>query len=116
MQSKTKNIFNRVRLFVSMGIMIGVLYLMALKSSNNRLREIAYIKRDFGIAKGIVKRKKTYKGNSLSVEYYVEEFFYEAKDSFDGKYENDFNEGDSITVKYSTLKPELIINQFNANY
>lgn len=116
MQPVLKNIFKGIRLFLAMGTMIGVLYLMALKSSENRLREIAYIKSDFGIAKALVTAKKTYRGNSLSVRYYVKGIFYEAKDSFDGKYKSAFNEGDSITIKYSALKPELVINQFNASY
>ncbi|MFH6935998.1 hypothetical protein [Flavobacterium sp. FlaQc-30] len=116
MQPMLKNIFKGIRLFLAMGTMIGVLYLMALKSSNNRLREIAYIKSDFGTAKAVVTAKKTYRGNSLSVEYYVNGIFYEAKDSFDDKYQDAFNEGDSITIKYSAKKPELIINEFNATY
>lgn len=116
MESKSSKIFKQIKLFLAIGIMTGVLYLMGLKSWNNRLREIAYIKRDFGIAKGIVTKKKTYKGRSVSVEYYVKGILYEGKDGFDKKYENDFDEGDSITIKYSTSKPELIINQFNTSY
>ncbi|MEP6932310.1 MAG: hypothetical protein ABI850_19970 [Flavobacterium sp.] len=113
---KSKNIFNTIKLFLTIGIMTGVLYLMGLKSWSNRLREIAYIKQDFEITKGIVTKKKTYKGHSVCVEYYAEGIFYEGKDGFDDKYENDFEEGDSITIKYSKRKPELIINQFNTNY
>lgn len=116
MESKSKNIFKQIKLFLAIGFMTGVLYLMGLKSWNNRLREIAYIKRDFGITKGIITKKKTYKGYSVCVAYYVKGILYEGKDGFDDKYENAFAEGDSITLKYSTLKPELIINQFNANY
>ena len=96
--------------------MTGVLYLMGLKSWNNRLKEIAFIKQDFGITKGIVTKKKTYKGYSVSLEYYVEGIFHEGKDGFDKKYENEFEESDSITIKYSRIKPELIINQFNTSY
>lgn len=116
MGSKRRNILKPIKLFLAIGFMTGVLYLMGLKSWNNRLREIAYIKRDFGITKGIVTKKKTYKGYSVCVEYYVKGILYEGKDGFDKKYENDFDQGDSITIKYSTLKPELIINQFNTNY
>ena len=116
MESKSKSIFKQIKLFLAIGTMTGVLYLMGLKSWNNRLREIAYIKRDFGITKAVVTKKKTYKGHSVSVEYYVKGILYEGKDGFDKKYENNFDQGDSITIKYSKLKPELIINQFNTNY
>ncbi|WKL48981.1 hypothetical protein Q1W71_04160 [Flavobacterium pectinovorum] len=116
MESKSKSIFKQIKIFFAIGIMTGILYLMGLKSWNNRLREIAYIKRDFGITKGIVTKKKTYKGHSVSVEYYVKGILYEGKDGFDKKYENNFDQGDSIVIKYSKLKPELIINQFNSNF
>ena len=116
MEPKSNNIVNRIKLFLAIGIMMGILYLMGLKSWNNRMREIAYIKQYCGITKGIVTKKRTYKGYSINVEYYVEGILYEGKDAFDDKYENDFEEGDSITIKYSKIKPELIINQFNINY
>lgn len=116
MESKSRKIFTQIKLFLIIGIMTGILYLMGVKTWNNRLREIKYIKQNFGITKGVVTKKKTYKGHSVSVIYYVEGIFYEGKDGFDKKYENDFDEGDSITIKYSTIKPELIINQFNTSY
>ena len=116
MEVKNKNILNRIKVFLTIGIMMGVLYLAGLKSWNNRMKEIAYIKENYGITRGIVTKKKTYKGNSINVEYYVEGILYEGNDGFDGKYENKFDEGDSITIKYSKIKPELIITQFNTNY
>ena len=91
-----------------------IIYIVATTLRKQRIKEIEIIKKDYNITKGIITKKSTYKGNSIHIKYVVHDKVFNESDGFDEK--NDFEEGDSVEIKYSKTKPELMISEFNENY
>ena len=81
---------------------------------SERIEEIKFIKADYHTIRGIVTEKHTYKGNSIHVKYKVDGKFYEGIDGFEERYK--FDIGDSLFIKYSKTKPELMITEYNSEY
>ncbi|RZJ63639.1 MAG: hypothetical protein EOO45_20725 [Flavobacterium sp.] len=78
------------------------------ESDLNRLNEESkYIK-------GIVIQKTVYKGRHIRVKYVIDNKQYIESAGYD---ENDVIKlGDSISIRYSTGNPKLMITQFDENY
>ena len=106
----------RDRIYISLVIlgMLSVIYFIATSLRNEELENIEFIKADYKITRGIITEKHTHKGNSIHVRYKVNEKTYEEIDGFNENY--DFKEGDSVEIKYSTTKPELMLTEFNDKY
>ena len=91
--------------------MSSVIYFIATSLRNHELENIEFIKSDYKITRGIITKKSVNKGRHIRVEYIVDGKLYEDSDGFN---ENDnIQEGDSVYVKYSKTKPELMITEFN---
>lgn len=97
-------------LLVTIIVITGVVYLI----SANDEKKIKIINNSFKFTKGIVTNKNTYKGHFIKVKYIVNGKSYIESDGIDER--DNINKGDSIMVKYSTEKPELMITQFNDNF
>ena len=94
--------------------MISIVYFIATSLRNEELENIKFIKKDYKTTRGIVTEKNTLKGNSIHVRYKVNGKVYDEIDGFNEKYK--FNKGDSLTLKYSITKPELMITEYNDEY
>lgn len=71
--------------------------------------EIQYVKEDYTVTKGIITKISLYKGKTLRVKYVVDGKIYEESDGMGKKLHK--NEGDSIEIKYSNKKPELMVSE-----
>jgi len=78
------------------------------------LDAIKYIKKDFVLTEGIVKEKNAYKGNFITVNYKVNDKIYEASDGI--RATDNVEVGDTISLKYSKSRPELMMTIFNEEY
>ena len=109
-----KTLKEKLSLFLVLLGMSSFVYFIATSLRNQELENIEFIKRDYKITRGIITKKSVYKGHHIRVEYIVNGKLYEDSDGFD---ENEkIEEGDSVYVKYSKTKPELMITEFNENY
>ncbi|QTV04809.1 hypothetical protein [Faecalibacter bovis] len=97
-------------LLVTIIVITGVVYLI----SANDEKKLKIINNSFKLTKGIVTNKNTYKGHFIKVKYIVNGRSYIESDGIDER--DNINKGDSVMVKYSTEKPELMITQFNDNF
>ena len=91
-------------------VVLGVYYI-AITGREKELQNIKFINTDFKITKGVVIKKSLQKGNHIWVKYNVNGNYYEDSDGF-----TDYQKvkvGDSVDVKYSATKPELMITEFN---
>ena len=80
----------------------------------SRKEDIEIINNSFDFTKGIVIKKTVYKSRSINVKYIVNGKSYIESDGINT--EDNVSEGDSVVVKYSTEKPELMITQFNDEF
>lgn len=76
--------------------------------------EVQYVKEDYTITKGVITDITLYKGKSVTVKYSVNGKVYEESDGIDKKLTK--KRGDSIQIKYSNKKPELMVSEFNWDY
>lgn len=104
----------KICIFLVLFGMVSIVYFIATSLRSERIEEIKFIKTDYKITRGIVTKKHTYKGNSVHVKYKVNGKDYEEIDGFEEKYK--FKEGDSITLKYSVTKPNLMVTEYNEEY
>jgi len=104
----------KICVFLVMVGLVSIVYFIATSLRNERIEEIKFIKADFHTIRGIVTEKHTYKGNSIHVKYKVDGKFYEGIDGFEERYK--FDIGDSLYIKYSKTKPELMITEYNSEY
>lgn len=102
---------NQIKVFIILGILLFGIYYIATSIRKNELNNIEFINKDFKITKGIVTRKSVQKGNHLWVKYNVNGIEYIKSDGF--IWYQKFSVGDTIRVKYSKTKPELMITEFN---
>ncbi|WP_143161951.1 hypothetical protein [Flavobacterium terrae] len=94
--------------------MSSIIYFIATGLRNQELQNIEFIKSDYKITRGIITKKSVTKGRHIRVEYKVGGKLYENSDGFN---ENDkVQEGDSVDIKYSISKPELMITEFNDEF
>ncbi|CAN1553293.1 hypothetical protein MCETHM1_02268 [Flavobacteriaceae bacterium] len=104
----------KIYIFLIILGMSSIIYFIATGLRNQELQNIEFIKRDYKITRGIITKKSVHKGRHITVEYIVEGKMYKDSDGFN---ENDkIQEGDSVYVKYSKSKPELMITEFNDEY
>lgn len=100
-------------LFIIIFFIVGI-YFIATKLTDLRDKDIEFINTDYKYSKGIVVKKSVYKGHSIRVKYKVKGKVYIGSDGID--IGNEIEEGDSIDIKYSTTKPELMITEFNEQF
>ncbi|MBP9849676.1 MAG: hypothetical protein KBC58_09595 [Flavobacterium sp.] len=94
--------------------MSSVIYFIATSLTEKRMEEISFINQNFETTRGIITKKSVYKGHNIRVKYKVNGIIYENSDGFNVN--DNIQEGDSINLKYSKTKPELMITEFNEEY
>ena len=111
---KNKSTNEKIYIFLILIGMGSIIYFIATSLRNKELKNIKLIKTDYTLTRGIVIEKHTQKGNSIHVRYKVNGKVYEGIDGFNEKHQ--FNEGDSLNLKYSNSEPNLMITEFNDEY
>ena len=109
-----KTVKEKICVFLVLFGICSIVYFIATNLTEKRAEEIEFIKQDFEITQGLITNKSTYKGHSVRVKYKVNGKLYENSDGFDENQK--VEEGDSINVKYSKTKPELMLTEFNEKY
>lgn len=105
---------DKLKVLATLVVIIAIIYAIASTVINNKHEEVEIINNNFKYTKGIVATKKVYKGRSIHVLYVVDGKKYTG---IDGIGENDkVKEGDTVKIKYSVSKPELMITEFNDQY
>ena len=94
--------------------MSSVIYFIATNLRDQELENIEFIKSDYQTTRGIITKKSVNKGHNIRVKYKVNGIIYENSDGFNVN--DNIQEGDSINLKYSKTKPELMITEFNKEY
>lgn len=104
----------KICIFLVLLVSMSGIYFIATGLAEKRDQEIEFINQDYVIIRGIVTKKSTYKGNSIRVKYNVDGKYFEDSDGFN--INDKVKEGDSIFIKYSKSKPELMITEFNDEF
>lgn len=94
------------KLFVIISTICFFLYFVISYLNNEEENELKYINSNYSVIKAKIVSKSTYKIWTLTVEYEVENIKY--RESC-GVNNNNLKVGDSIWIKYSKTKPNLII-------
>lgn len=114
MKNQKSKLFDRLKLYLCILLPLVGIYFIATYLRGQREKEIELIKSDFEVTSGIITSKTVYKGKSIRVKYIVNNITYRESDGFDDKF--NFKVGDSIKLKYSKTKPQLMITEFNEEY
>ena len=112
--TEKKSTKEKICIFLTIIGMVSIVYFIATSLRNEELDNIKFIKSDYKTTRGIIIEKHTHKGNSIHVKYKVNGKVYEEIDGFSEKY--NFEEGDSLNLKYSESKPNLMITEYNDEY
>ncbi|MCW3467939.1 hypothetical protein [Chitinophaga nivalis] len=110
---------NKVKLVLTFVIIIGIvvigLYCLDMYASKSKSDKLDQINKNYGYSKGIIMRKRSYKGRSIEVKYQIGSKEY----NYHGGWDHDpysLREGDSITFRYALDAPELIITALDNDY
>lgn len=105
---------DKLKVFGIIGIMAFVIYLIATNLRKQELKDIDFINQNYSLTKGVIIKKSLQKGNHIRVKYTVDNKEYIGIDGFTSHQK--LSEGDTILVKYSVTKPNLMISQFNEQF
>lgn len=105
---------DKLKIFGMLAICVFSMYYIFSVFREKELENIEFINKDFKITKGIVTKKSMYKGNHLWVKYSIHDIEYVESDGF--LESQKFNVGDTVKIKYSKTKPNLMITQFNDQF
>lgn len=95
-------------------IIVGFFVWLCVYLIGEKSDEVQYVKEDYTITNGVITDITLYKGKSVTVKYLVNGKMYEESDGIDKKMTK--KRGDSIQIKYSNKKPELMVNEYNLDY
>ncbi|MFH6945162.1 hypothetical protein [Flavobacterium sp. FlaQc-50] len=99
------------------GVLLGIIAFfvwLCIYLIDEKTDEIQYVKEDYTTSKGIITKMSLYKGKAVRIKYVVNGKVYEESDGMGKKLNKE--EGDSIAIKYSNKKPELMISEYNWDY
>lgn len=104
----------KLKVYVVLALLMFALYLLVMYLTGVRDKEVLLINENYSLTKGVVIDKSVYKGHSIKVKYEVNNKFYIGSDAIDAT--NKIDVGDTIDIKYSITKPELMITEFNEQF
>jgi len=104
----------RIKLTLTFAIMIsligGVLYWISTKAEKDKSDRMSQVAKSYKYSKGIIVKISSYKGHSIKVKYRIRDMDYEYTGGWDYNPKN-IGVGDSISFKYATTNPSLIITE-----
>lgn len=102
---------DKIKIFGILTLLMVGIYFIATYLRVGEINNIQQINKNFKITTGVVTKKSVQKGNHIWVKYNVNGNVYVESDGF--LESQKVNVGDSVKVKYSIDKPELMITEFN---
>lgn len=105
---------DKFKVFLTLAIVMAGIYFIATKLTDIRDEDIEFINTDYKYSKAVVIKKSVYKGHSIKVKYMIDGKVYTGSDGIDAG--NKIKEGDSVDIKFSRTKPELMITEFNEQF
>lgn len=102
---------DKIKIFGILTLLMACIYFIATNLRIDEINNIKHINKNFKIVNGVITKKSVQKGNYIWVKYIVNGNIYVESDGFLESQKVDI--GDSIKVKYSIDKPELMITEFN---
>lgn len=102
---------DKLKIFCILTLLMACIYFIATNLRIGELDNIQHINKSFKIITGVITKKSVQKGNHIWVKYIVNGNVYIESDGF--LESQKVNVGDSVKVKYSINKPELMITEFN---
>ncbi len=109
---KLKLVFTFV---IMIGVIGGFLYWISNKAEKDKIDRVLHVGKSYKYSKGIIVQKHSYKGHSIDVKYKIDNVDYEYIGGWDNNPRN-IGVGDSISFKYSTDNPKLIITELENSY
>lgn len=93
----------------------GVLYWFGKKWNKDIQERIETVNKDHEFGKGLITELHSYKGHHVEIKYFIKNKEYKFSGGWD-KNPNALEEGDSIRLRYSTVKPELIVSELEDEF
>ncbi|ALJ00723.1 hypothetical protein [Rufibacter tibetensis] len=112
MSEKLKLVLFNIGLVITI---IGTLYWFMERGDEKHKIRINTVNNNYEYSKGIITDIHYYKGRTIQVKYKISEKVYEATLGWN-KNPKDLDEGDSIRIRYSVEKPDLIISELEEEY
>jgi len=110
---------NTVKLILTfiiiVGIIVGGLYWISMNAKEEKSDKLEHINKNYEYAKGIILKKKSYKGHSIEVKYRIGNKEYNYVGGWDNN-PNNLGKGDSISLRYAIDNPELILTELDKEY
>jgi carbohydrate-selective porin OprB len=110
---------DKLKLALTFAIMIcaigGFLYWISNQAEKDKLDRVSHVGKSYSYSKGIIVQKHSYKGHSIRIKYKIDNVDYEYTGGWDSNPRN-IGVGDSISFKYSTDNPKLIITELEDGY
>jgi hypothetical protein len=97
------------------GVVVGLLYWLATDSDKANSHRIATVNQSYNYGKGIIVSMHSYKGHSITLNYAIKDSTYQFVGGWD-KNPNGLGVGDSISFKYSTVDPNLVVTEMEDSY
>lgn len=97
------------------GVIGGLLYWVSNTAENNKNSRVSHVEGSYRYSKGVITRKHSYKGHSITIKYKIDDLEHEYTGGWDNNPQN-LGIGDSILFKYSINNPELIITELEEGY
>ncbi|MCW3467309.1 B3 domain-containing protein [Chitinophaga nivalis] len=92
-----------------------VLFLINQNAERKKAINLALINSKDGYGKGIIMKKRSYKGHSITVKYKIGNDMYQYEGGWDHNPDN-LQEGDSIRFRYAVDTPAIIITELEDGY
>jgi hypothetical protein len=104
---------NKIAIIFCGFLLVGAVYLLTILIYDNS-DKVEYINPAAGITKGIVTGIHPDNKRSISVRFHVGSLTIDAIDEI--TFGNELHVGDSIVIKYSVGKPDLIVTEYNTDF
>jgi len=100
---------------ILIGVIVGFLYWISNKAEKDKIDRVSHVEKSYKYSKGIIVQKHSYKGHSIRVKYKIGNVDYEYTGGWDNNPRN-IGVGDSISFKYATDNPKLIVTELENSY
>jgi len=102
---------DKIKVIGILTLLMVCIYFIATNLRAGEMSNIRQINKNFEIITGVITRKSVQKGSHIWVKYMVNGSVYVESDGF--LESQKINVGDSVKVKYSIDRPEVMITEFN---
>jgi len=109
----------KLKLALTWVAIIGVItlgfYWISKDAEKSESEEIEAMSHGYSYSKGVISEKHSYKGRTIHVKYRIDGVEYECKRNWENNPRN-LGVGDSVSFKYATDNPKIIITELEDGY